>query len=85
MTCAVYGCRSASRSLGYCSMHYQRKRNTGTTEPRNMPRGVSKLTPDVVVKIRSDCRTQSAIARDFGVSPTLVRVIKLRWIWKHVS
>ncbi len=34
MKCSVPGCPDESRARGYCPLHYQRKRRTGTTDRR---------------------------------------------------
>lgn len=45
----------------------------------------AKLTEQKVREIRSDVREQEHIAKDYGVSQVLVRMVKLRKIWKHVA
>jgi hypothetical protein len=45
---------------------------------------MAKLTEEMVLRIRSDSRSQSEIANELGVSQTLVSQVKRRKIWKHV-
>jgi len=56
--------------------------------PECMPRGSShgnaKLTEEVVIKIRADTRSQSKIARDLGVSQSLISQVKRRKVWAHI-
>jgi len=47
--------------------------------------GTSKLTNDDIVKIRTDIRPQHLIAKDFGVSQSLISAIKAGIIWKDVA
>ena len=56
-----------------------------------MPRGESrwnaKLTPPDIFEIRRRCETgetQSAIARDFGITPSHVSMIRSRRHWSHL-
>ena len=44
----------------------------------------AKLSEKDVLAIRSDCRSQPKIARDYGVSHVLIGKIKRREIWKHL-
>jgi len=46
--------------------------------------GTSKLAEDQVRSIRSDPRSQRAIARDYGVSQTAISEIKNRKRWRHI-
>jgi len=56
--------------------------------PECMPRGVdhgnAKLTDIEVIKIRQDRRPQKIIAKDFGVSQSLISQVKRKKIWAHV-
>ena len=45
--------------------------------------GLAKLNEKQVIDIRSDARTNIDIAKDYGVSPTLVSAIKLGKVWRH--
>lgn len=47
--------------------------------------GSAKLTREQVKAIRDDPRKQRDIARAFGVSKSLVHVIKSRQAWKHLD
>lgn len=44
----------------------------------------AKLTEQDVLEIRNDCRTQSVIAKDYGVSQSVISNIKFKKNWKHV-
>lgn len=46
--------------------------------------GLAKLNESQVVAIRSDSRTNSAVAKEYNVSQTLVSAIRLRKIWRHL-
>jgi len=46
--------------------------------------GLSKLTEKEVIEIRSCSGSQRMIAKQFGVSQTLVGYIRRREYWKHV-
>lgn len=58
------------------------------TKPGYLPRGeshkLSKLTAREVLNIRSDPRSQSAIAKEYSVSSSLIGMIKARKIWTHI-
>jgi hypothetical protein len=47
--------------------------------------GNSKLNEEQVRVIRSDTRTQEAIAADYHVTPSCISFIKRRVSWRHVS
>lgn len=47
--------------------------------------GLAKLTDDMARNIRSDPRGPTRVARDFGVSPTTVRDIKVGRTWRHLG
>lgn len=47
--------------------------------------GQSRLTEKQVRAIRSDTRTQRAIARDYNISETQVRYIKRQKRWRHLE
>jgi len=51
---------------------------------RGESNGMAKLTRADVMAIRADQRTSIAIAPDFGVSNSLVRLIKSGKAWTHV-
>lgn len=44
----------------------------------------AKLTDEVVVRVLRDARSHRAIARDLGVSPSTVSLVKSRRSWRHV-
>jgi hypothetical protein len=54
------------------------------TNPAGVRHGHAKLTEAQVSEIRLDDRTTTRIALDYGVSQSLVSMIKARKIWKHV-
>lgn len=47
--------------------------------------GRSKLTANSVRKIRADTRSNSKIAKDYGVRKETIQLIKARKSWAHVS
>jgi hypothetical protein len=51
---------------------------------RGERQGSSKLSEELVRSIRKDTRSQSEIARTYGISQTTVHRIKSRERWKHV-
>lgn len=68
----------------YCGEnHWSRKRPEMV--PRGERHGMSKLTADDVVAIRSDARSGRAIAKAYGISRVTVRDVKKRKTWKHVA
>jgi hypothetical protein len=46
--------------------------------------GMSKVTDELVLKIRADTRTGVAIAAEYNISKSLVSQIRRRTIWKHL-
>lgn len=46
--------------------------------------GNAVLTADQVLEIRTDRRTQPEIARDYGISRSLVSAVQRREAWRHV-
>jgi hypothetical protein len=46
---------------------------------------IAKLTEADVLAIRSDTRSQRLIAKDYGVTPGAVAMIKRRERWKHLA
>lgn len=59
-----------------------RKRETYRRGSKNQN---AKLTEAKVRKIRSSGETCAALSREFGVSDTLIRLIRKRLVWRHVS
>ena len=51
---------------------------------RGEKNGMAKLSNADILLIRSDARTQKAIACDYGVTRSLISCIKLRKIWKAI-
>ena len=51
---------------------------------RGAENGNAKLTPEQVIAIRSDARSQSAIAASYGIGQAAVSKIKLRKLWRHL-
>lgn len=47
--------------------------------------GRSKLSEQQVIKIRSDTRILSVIAKEYGLSISTVSYIKARTLWPHVA
>ena len=45
---------------------------------------ISKLTDDQVRAIRADTRRQHTIALDFGVTQSLISMVKSKKVWAHV-
>jgi hypothetical protein len=45
---------------------------------------LAKLTDDLVLAIRADKRSQSAIARELNVTPSLINKVVRRKIWRHI-
>lgn len=56
-----------------------RRNRKGEDHPRH------KITEDDVRSIRADCRVQSEIAADYGLTQGSVSAIKLRQTWRHVD
>lgn len=54
------------------------------TRMRGEDHASSKLTEEQVKAIRQDTRPQSAIAREVGVSQSLVCMIRRRRVWAHI-
>ena len=56
--------------------------------PTKLRRGAenpaSKLTPEAVLAIRASSRSQTALAREYGVSQAVVSAVIRRKTWKHV-
>jgi hypothetical protein len=53
-------------------------------QPRGVRQALAKLTDDQVRAIRSDRRSQTAIAAEYGVWQGTISAIKRRFTWKHV-
>lgn len=56
-----------------------------TARGRHVPRSGSKINAETAVRIRDDSRTHQAIADAFGVSRTLVSLIKGGKRWARIS
>jgi hypothetical protein len=66
-------------------MHRKGRWIPGQQNPaRGATHPLAKLTEDIVLGIRSDKRAQRAIAKEFGVSQTLVWRIKAMKTWSHL-
>jgi len=64
------------------------KRKGRIRAPKGEKAGNSKLMPDQIVEIRSACADgaiQRVLAKQYGVSQSLVSKIMLRKIWAHIS
>lgn len=61
----------------------------GQTDTRGVARGErvagAKLSPELVRLIRADNRSQTKIARDFGICQMTVSLIKRHIVWGHVE
>jgi hypothetical protein len=53
-------------------------------EARGSNRGAAKLLPEQVLAIRAALGTNTALARQFGVTRRTIQVIRLRETWKHL-
>ena len=47
--------------------------------------GRAKITPEQVIAIRADGRSQQSIALDYGVSQVQISLIKRRKLWSHLA
>lgn len=47
--------------------------------------GPAKLTEDQVISIRQDDRSCYVLAKQYGVSPGLISMVKNRKVWKHLG
>lgn len=57
----------------------------GSSQGRRRPTNTGpKLTEAIVRAIRSDSRSQEAVARDVGVSVSLISQVRRRVVWRHV-
>jgi hypothetical protein len=64
-----------------------RSRTSPETLPRGEGHGMAKLTEAIVLNIRARVAAgerQSAIAREYGVTPTTVGYIVKRKVWTHI-
>ena len=52
--------------------------------PKGAENGQSKITKDIVFKIRADNRSYSKIAKDHNISASQVGAIKRRTYWGHI-
>lgn len=59
------------------------------TRPACMPRGEAhgnaKLSAKSIAAIRADHRSQRVIADDYGVSQSLISMVKTKAIWAHIE
>ena len=73
----------------YPGDHAQNMRDTVTRQRRNGFKGSAnpraKLTEAAVRAIRSSNETLSHLAAQFGVDQSLISMIRLRKVWKHVA
>ena len=58
--------------------------NPGQTWSRGVGNGRARLTPEKVLAIRADPRSQVVIAAEYGIGQTHVSKIKSRETWKHL-
>jgi lambda repressor-like predicted transcriptional regulator len=52
---------------------------------RGEKNGRAKLTEEIIIKIREEAGSLRQVGRQYGISKTTVRDIRLRRIWKHVK
>ena len=57
----------------------------GTTQKGEKNGGGGKLKNQQALEIFHDCRTQSVIAAEYGISTSLVSAIKCRRVWTHIT
>ncbi len=73
----------------YAGDHAQNMRDTAIRHRRTALRGVqnprAKLTDDAVRFIRESDATLQVLADQFGVDQSLISLVRLRKIWKHVA
>lgn len=62
-----------------------RRANTPEAQIKGERHPFSKLTEDQVRAIRSDARGCQRLAREYGVTPTTIKAIRKRKMWKHVA
>lgn len=60
------------------------RNNRGRTAKGSRQRA-AKLTDDLVRKIRNDNRPTSVIAKECGVTPRVIHLVKNRMAWRHVA
>lgn len=53
-------------------------------DARGVRIGIAKLTPDQVLAIRKDERSNVKVAADYGVAPSTVHYVRSGFTWKHV-
>jgi hypothetical protein len=61
-----------------------RSRRKKDRYPKGEKHGMAKLKTAQVIAIRNDTRSLGKIAREYRISPSMVRFIRLRQSWKHV-
>ena len=60
-------------------------KETHKTVCKGVSRPMAKLTDELVSFIRSSTKSQSAIARELGVTPSLINKVKHGVVWRHVA
>ena len=90
--CATPGCEIQGKhayiildNIRYCSIHGQRLRRTGLLELQphsshnkgGTSHNRTKFTDDQMISILSDIRSLEKIAKDFGVTPKVIKRVKL--------
>jgi hypothetical protein len=76
-------CRPDHLFLGTAAQNNADMRIKGRSA-RGERNGCAKLTEGDVVKIRSDARSAEIIASEFGVSSSLISMIRTRKLWIHI-
>lgn len=70
--------------LGTCADNNADKAKKGRAA-KGASNGAAKLTEACVSAIKADTRSQSAIARDYGVTPRVIGLIRRGETWRHVD
>jgi hypothetical protein len=73
----------------YAGTHQNNAVDRASRKPNSFAHGEksghAKLTDDQVISIRQDSRSCYAIAKQYGVSPGLISMVKNRKVWKHLG
>lgn len=72
----------------FLGTHTDNQNDSVSKGRRNCPKGESqwksRFKEEDILAIRSDTRTQTEIARDYGVTQSQISKIKSRSTWKHI-
>ena len=73
----------------YAGTHKDNAIDRATRKPNSYAVGANaakaKLTEDQVISIRQDERSCYALAKQYGVTPGLISMVKNRKVWKHLG